>query len=1069
MEHEGLYHDIVEASADGIWVFDLTGRTLYANPALADMFGVNRDEFSRLTVFDTLDEVGRGQFATHLEGLRRGEVNEHDVEVMFVRADGSSFWALVAESVLRHPDGRLRAVLHRFADYDERRRILDELTESRRQLAEGQRIGRMGSWQWDVERDHITGSQQLFALYGQDPETFGGRYHDFLAMVHEDDRLAVDEAVRTAIETAGDFVFVARVQGDDGWVWTRGRGVAHTDGSGRVVSMSGTHQDITETKEAEVALQDQVAQNALMQAIATAANEARTLDDVLVHARSLVLLHDDWSRGRGFVLTGDGTDVEPFYVGDGDREEDERSPETRAMELQLARRCLRLKEPVWDDARLTIAFPIRFDGKVHAVITLTSDPPLYRHDMIRSMVEQVAVQLGRVVEREQAERTLAAARDDAMEASRQKSDFLATMSHEIRTPLNGVIGLNDLLLRTRLDADQQRLASGVQAASRTLLGLLNDILDFSKIEAGKLQLEDVDFEVRAVLDQVANLLGEAARTKNLDLLVSCDSSVPEMLSGDPTRFAQVITNLGSNAVKFTESGEVTVRASAVTTDHGTELRIEVNDTGIGLDPADADQLFDSFTQADASTTRVHGGTGLGLAISREIVRALGGEIGVDSRPGAGSRFWFTAVFGPARRLLESPDDQYARTWLAGRRILVVDDHAQHRAVLTEQLEWWQVRVEQVGSAADAEAVLALGAEQGNPFEAVLLGNELPLARTVRRVPAYDDVTLLLLSSTTDLDTAAAREQGLADCLTRPVLSETLRRALLEHVAGVEVPAVDRSRPDQPPGVRRRVLVVEDNPVNQMVAVGLLDALGYDSDTADDGLAALAAFDPARHDAVLMDVQMPRMDGYAATRALREREAGDGRVPVIAVTAAAVEGERERCLAAGMDDFLTKPIDPDALAGSLAQRLRVAVPAAPGQDPVVGPSRSPGAAAPGDLDVSRLDMLRDLAPDNTTYLDRAIANFVANSPGQLTTIREAVSASDADGLRYAAHRLAGSAGNLGLVEVSAAARRLEQVADGGTTDGAAPLLPDLDESVARGRSALLAYRADYTGPSAPGRG
>jgi PAS domain S-box-containing protein len=928
MELDGLYRDIVVGSTDGFWVLDLEGRTVYANPALLAMFGYSEEEFSRLTAFDLLDEPGRVQFATHLDEALRGERHAQDVECMYLRADGSSLWVLVSESPLRAPDGSLVALLHRVSDYTARRRILDELTESRSQLAEGQRIARIGTWEWDVARDQVTGSEGLRLLYGIREDFFPATYAEVLASVHEDDRAAMDAEVQRALAGTDEFTFEARIEGEEEgeWIWTRGRGVVHRDEAGEIQAVTGTHQDITEAKLAEIALEDQVIQNTLLQAIASAANEAHTLEDVLVQARALVLLHDDWERARAFVLADDGGGVSPLYVRPDDRAADEATPDATAMELELANRAFRANESVWDDQRLTIGFPIRHDGAVFAVITITSAPPLYRHELIQQMAEQVAVQLGRVVEREIAQRELADARDGAMEASRQKSEFLATMSHEIRTPLNGVIGLNDLLLRTGLDADQHRLASGVQGASRALLGLITDILDFSKIEAGKLELERVDFEVRSVLDQMGDVLGEAARAKGLDLLVSCDRSVPEVLAGDPTRLAQVVTNLGSNAVKFTASGDVQVRATADVSDGTATLRVEVSDTGIGIDPSRADGLFDSFTQADASTTRVHGGTGLGLAISREIVHALGGEIGVDSVAGQGSVFWFTAVFDHPIAA-ESSDDAYARTWLAGRRVLVIDGPDRNRQVLGEQLDWWRVRWHGVASADEAELALEEAIVEGDPFEAVLIDRTLSLprrsglilARTLRSQRAYDDVPLLLTTSTTDLDFAAVRDGGIAETLTKPVSSHALRSALLQHLAGVEPHVAPASASAPSTDSRPRILVVEDNPVNQMVAVGLLDALGYDAETADDGVEAVEVFDPDRFDCVLMDVQMPRLDGYAATRAIRER--GDvRRVPVLAMTAAAIEGERERCLAAGMDDFLTKPVDPEALGAALATWL-----------------------------------------------------------------------------------------------------------------------------------------------------
>ena len=1067
MELAALYRDIVETSPDGIWVFDLEGRTLYANPALRRLFGVGETEMLGLTVFDSLDDEGKSQFADHLEDLRRGRTNDHEVECMFVRRDGSSLWVIVSESMIREPDGSVVGVLHRLSDYSDRRRRVDDLTTSGRRLAEAQRIARIGSWEWNVAEDEVVVSEELRDLYGLRPGSYPSTYAGFLELVHEDDRVAVDEAVHSALRRGGTFVFVARLRGEGGWVWTRGRGVAQTDMSGRVVSMYGTHQDITETKLAELALEDQVRQNTLMQAVASAANEARTLADVLGQARHLVLLHDDWERARAFVPNADASGVVPLHISEDDRVEDLRTPEVSAMELELADRAFHDRTSVWDDHKLTIAFPVSYVDEVCAVVVITSAPPLYRHEMIQSMAEQVAVQLGRVAERERAERELADARDGAMEASRQKSEFLATMSHEIRTPLNGVIGLNDLLLRTPLDPDQLRLASGVQVASRALLGVINDILDFSKIEAGKLELERLDFDVRAVFDQVASVLAETARAKGLELIVSCHPEVPEVLAGDPTRLAQVVTNLGSNAVKFTEKGEVFIRATAEPAPDGrTRLRVTVADTGVGVPEVDVETLFEAFTQADASTTRRYGGTGLGLAISREIVEALGGEIGLEANPGGGSVFWFSADFDAPTGLAVDPDDEYARSWLAGRRVLVVDDNEHNRLILEEQLAWWRVRSAAVASADEAERAVREALSTGDPFEGVLLDMAMPgrdgfdLARALRRDLAHASLRLLMLTSIVTPDGEQLRTAAVDELLVKPVLAGELRAALLRHLAGVEPrPAAEPHR-DAGRASSRRVLVVEDNPVNQLVAVGLLEALGYTAETADDGVAALESLRTAAYDAVLMDVQMPRMDGYAATRAIRAGEAEGRRLPVIAMTAAAVEGERERCLEAGMDDFLTKPVDPGALAAVLEQWVgdgaggaRRTVPAMTDEPDPVAPLH--------DLARDRLDELRDLDPGNTDYLDRAIGNFVRNTPGTLQTLREAVAADDAATLKQAAHKLAGGALNLGVTAAGRTAQEIELVADTGTTSGAVELLDQLERDLEHGRAALLAYQAAYS--------
>ncbi len=939
MDLPDLYRDIVEGSPDGIWVFDLDGATVYANAELARMYGVTRDEFAGVTVFDTLDDPGRGQFAEHLEAVRAGRLNASEVECQFVRRDGSTTWVLVRESALRGPDGAISAILHRISEFTDRRDTVNELVASRERLDEAQRIARVGSWEWDVVNDVITASTWLTEIYGLTDETFPRTYEQFRAMVHPDDLADVQTAIeRTGVRVpegddgAESFVFIARIRGAGDWIWTRGRGITRRDEHGEVMSMSGTHQDITEVKEAEIALLDLVNQNILMQAVASAANEASTLAEVLTQAGSLTVLHDDWRRARAFTLGADD-EVVPLHVNDEDRETDLLTPEETAGELALAREAYRSRSTVWSEDRLTIAFNVTYDDVVHAIITIASDPPLYRHEMIQDMAESIAQQLARVAEREQTQRVLADARDAAMEASRQKSEFLATMSHEIRTPLNGVIGLNDLLARTSLDPDQHRLSAGIQVASRALLSVINDVLDFSKMEAGRLELEHVDFELRPLLDEVTSVMAESARSKGVGLEVHCDDSVPGWLTGDPTRLAQVLSNLLSNAIKFTEEGEVRAQTRAVPHEDGDVLLVvEVSDTGIGIAPETVPGLFTPFTQADSSTTRLYGGTGLGLAISREIVEALGGTIDYRPHSPRGSTFTFTALMTPV--------------------------------------------------AGGAHAVVPVEPPSGLPGD-------------------------------------------------------------------------DRGQ---------LVLVVEDNMVNQMVAGGLLESMGHTVTLADDGLAALEVLAERTFDIVLMDVQMPRMDGYAATRALREREAGGRRTPVVAMTAAAVDGERERCLAAGMDDYLTKPVDPAALADALSRWTGKSH----GGTPVSHDDEMLDPTAPIDgLDVERLDMLRDLDPGNTSYLDRAIGNFRTNSLAAVDLLRDLVMADDADKMRQAAHKLAGSALNLGVVGSAAAAREIEWLGDTGTTQGALELLATLETALAEGRVLLDHYQATYADGRAQG--
>ena len=882
MDLSELYRDIVETSPDGIWVLDLEGRTVYANPEIARMHRVDPERLSSLTVFDTLDEEGGAQFSAHLDDVRQGRLNDGPVEVQWVRSDGEVLWVLCSETALLGDDGLPRALLHRYSD--------------------------------------------------------NSRHHELIASLEA----------------------------------------------------------------SEAALGDQVGQNNLMQAVASAANEATSLREVLLQARDLVLFHDDWERARAFVPADDGSgEVEPFFPEGTDPDEagDPRVP----LELELAQRAHDARHWVWDEQKLTIAFPVLLGDEVYAVVTLTSAPPLYRFELIENMVERAAVQLARVAERERAQAQVARARDAAMAASRQKSEFLATMSHEIRTPLNGVIGLNDLLLRTVLTTEQQRLASGVQVSSRTLLRLINDILDFSKIEAGHLELERLDFEIRPLLEQVAGMLTEPIRDKDLDLVLSCHPDVPAVLSGDPTRLAQVVTNLVANAVKFTDRGGVVVRATAEPEDGRVRLRVEVSDTGVGVPRAKVAHLFDPFTQGDSSTTRIYGGTGLGLAISSELVAAMGGTLEYTPNPGGGSIFSCSVVLDEGTEpFADQSLDARARERLSGARALVVTGDPLHGWMWAEQLAWWGLAVQTSSSV----------------------------------VQGYDAV-LVELATGLELRVGDVREE-----LANPVLPSELRGALLRVLSGDEptAPALGPAGDELPS--KGRILVVEDNPVNQLVATGLLRALGYRTTTADDGLAAIEAARAGEFDAILMDVQMPRMDGYTATREIRTHETGR-RLPIIAMTAAAVEGERERCLDAGMDDYLTKPVDAARLAETLDRWV------------------APGASYADRLDLDRLEELRELddPDDESSYVDRAIANFLGRVEGQVATMTDAAAAGDAEQLRAVAHQLAGSALNLGAVTLGESARDVEERVVNGSLDEAAAALPELAERMVADLAALRAYQRE----------
>ena len=581
-------------------------------------------------------------------------------------------------------------------------------------------------------------------------------------------------------------------------------------------------------------------------------------------------------------------------------------------------------------SRLSIAtFPL-LAPPLLVVLSSLRGRDIHQTDALVALLLLVAVvflRIARMLDVEAKYRVaLAQARDDALDASRAKSTFLATMSHEIRTPMNGVIGLNQLLLSTDLDQRQREYAEGVRTSGHALLSVINDVLDFSKIESGRLELEEVDFDPVELVEGVAAMVAEPARAKDLELLAYWSPELPLALRGDPHRIRQVLLNLAGNAVKFTASGEVVVRAHlAERSDAGVVVRFEVSDTGIGIAPEDISRMFVAFSQADSSITRRFGGSGLGLAISRQLVEAMGGDIGVQSRPGSGSTFWFTVplthALAPAATALSPASD------LAGLRALVVDDNDTNRTILHDQLGVWGMSVDTVaGGEAALEALRSAAADR--PYDVVLLDLCMPhmdgleLARLIKADRDLAGTPLVIMTSGPDVGRAEAESAGVALAMTKPVLMSRLRHTLAQ-VVGTAIPEPEPApEPETRARPTRRVLVVEDGEVNQIVAAGILGHLGFDADVVDNGPAAIEAVLLGSYDAVLMDVQMPEMDGLEASSEIRRREPAGRRTPIIAVTAGVAEGERERCLSAGMDDYLAKPISRASVAAALASWLPV---------------------------------------------------------------------------------------------------------------------------------------------------
>ncbi|MEO7100296.1 MAG: response regulator [Luteolibacter sp.] len=650
---------------------------------------------------------------------------------------------------------------------------------------------------------------------------------------------------------------------------------------------------------------------------------------------------------------------------------------------------------------------------------------------------------------------LSEAHDAALESVRLKSQFLANMSHEIRTPMNGVIGMAELMLHTNLDRDQREYLDTIRNSADLLLNIINDILDSSKIESGKLVFETLDFDLNSVIEGTLDIIGGTAQSKNVELAGCVGSEVFSRLRGDAGRLRQVLTNIVGNAVKFTDHGEVVVIVSRLTeTEIHTHLRFEVRDTGIGI-PEDARQrIFEPFVQADGSDTRRYGGTGLGLAICRQIIEALGGVIGVDSEPGVGSTFWFTLHFekqsGPAQPAVRGVDCP------TNLRVLVVDDNATNRNIL--QLQFANLQMRATGVAGGAEAIELLKRENAgtDPFHLAVLDMQMPdmdgiaLARLIKSDPITATTRLILLSSLGDhLADHTLVSAGIEGYLVKP-LKQTRLQAALTSLLGRQRHPVPLSEftPDSAPATTEpthplRILLAEDNSVNQRVALLQLRNLGYSADVVSDGLQAIKALETVPYEVILMDCQMPNMNGYDATREIRRIHTRP--IRIVAMTANAMQGDREKCLAAGMDEYLSKPVNAKELERLLTRCKLESVPIPP-----------PPPAPAVDEEPVDLERLLEITDGQTAMFRQLAHDYLIQADEILSVMALAIERRASGDIHQLAHKLCGSSASCGMRAIVPSLRRIEQIGEAPQFTLASELHCEAVRQLARIRRFLIRY-------------
>ncbi|MAT68559.1 MAG: hybrid sensor histidine kinase/response regulator [Planctomycetaceae bacterium] len=1061
-----LFQALADTLPLNIAVKDLQGRRVFANRGYLALHNRDRASLIGKTDFDLFPEpVARKYHADDQRVIQQG-VTLRGVEERPQPSGELRFIERIKQPVR---DARGNVVGVQVVFWDETDRVEAEAAYDRERDLLRSLLDHIPDAIYFKDREsrfiRISRAQALRFGMSSPEEAVGKSDADVFSLEHAQQALQDErEIMRTGVPVVGQLE--KETWPDRADTWVSSTKMPLHDGDGAVIGTFGISRDVTELVRTEQRLIQQRMEAQLLHQTTAIAAQTERFEDALQRCVEAVCRMTNWPVGHVYLVSDDQTVLEPttiWYLEEKEtqpyqafREVTERTAFRRGV--GLPGRIWQSGEPAWivnvqtdpNFPRATLCdqigvkgafgFPISIQGELVAVLEFFADEETEVDESLLLMLRSVGEQVGRVLERQRAQEELQVAKEAAEKANRAKSEFLANMSHEIRTPMNGILGMTELLLSSDLTEEQREYQLMVQSSAESLLALLNDILDFSKIEAGKLELDEQPFALRDTLGGVLHTLANRAAHKGVELAAHIAPDVPDDLLGDAGRLRQIVVNLVGNAIKFTSEGEIVVRVTPVdVTADKAVLRFAVRDTGIGISPEQQARIFEAFTQADASTTREYGGTGLGLAISAQLVQVMGGRLHVDSQLGLGSTFQFVTEFplAPTRPAAERTQ----LSTLHNLPVLIVDDNRTNRIICEEMIGNWGMRATSVAGGREALATYDRAVRDGVPFRLALIDVMMPgmdgfeLVRRLRERPEAKSLTIIMLSSANrPEDKSHARSLGVARCMTKPVTQSHVLNAITTALGaaraddGLSDSAIAR-RPEQ--FVPRKILLAEDGAVNRRVAVALLEKRGHQVTAVENGQEALEALAVERFDLVLMDVQMPVLDGFAATAAIREIESTAGRrTRIVAMTAHAMKGDRERCLEAGMDDYVSKPFRPAELFAAVEDFEPAAASELASPDAEQSLIADPAAVAKTGNGATSAEPVWDAeqALENVGGSEDLLAEmvelFAEECPKQMADIEAAYATGDADQVMRAAHTLKSSAALLGAGPAASAAKKIE---------------------------------------------